>query len=223
MREAVQHHRVVRRPRAAACRGCRRSASRVWIDQGQARVAGQPDLGGEGAALRLGRRVVAVVVEAALADRDHAGVARRARAIQTASRVVKPSASCGWTPTAAQTSGCASASATARSLDARPIADRRRSRSTPAATASATSSPPGRVARVEVGVGVDYAASSSTRGKSGRRGATVAPGVAGAPAPRRASETSAGVLAQRGQDALGRRRDDRPEQDRDRPAGPRRG
>ena len=67
-----------------------------------------------------------------------------------------------------------------------------------------------------MGVGVDYAASSSTRGKSGPAGATRAPGAAGA--PRGGGERDVGgVLAERRQDALGRAGDDRPQQDRRRP------
>ena len=59
------------------------------------------------------------------------------RRSHTRSSGVNPSASCGCTPTAAYTSGWASARATAHSLDSRPT-PMVTIRSTPAATASAT-------------------------------------------------------------------------------------
>ena len=69
------------------------SASRVWTTTGRRSLARQRELRGEGRALLVGRRVIVVIVEAALADRDGAACSislmpSRSRAASNAGCVV---------------------------------------------------------------------------------------------------------------------------------------
>ena len=73
-REAVQDH--LEPLRLAGQRGDRVRLGRARVDDERlAELAREPDVGGERALLVGARRVVAVVVEAGLADRDAARVA----------------------------------------------------------------------------------------------------------------------------------------------------
>ena len=134
----------------------------------QARLAGDADLRREGAALVLGRRVRAVVVQAALADRHHGRVGRQppdpglvGRAVAVG--VVGVDADRGAHHVVGLRQGdgpLARLEADADRHDAlhprRPGLRQDRARLA--------------LAGVEVGVRVDYAATSSTRGKSGPGG-----------------------------------------------------
>ena len=129
---------------------------RAGVDhERQPAARGEIDVRLERAPLVVVRGVVAEVVEAGLADRAGARVARRRARSARCRASSKPSLSCGWRPTIATTQSCSSAAASARSIDSSFIPTVA-IRSTPAARAFATSSASGRVAGVEVAVGVDH-------------------------------------------------------------------
>ena len=143
-------------------------------DQRLAGGAGQLDLGLERPLLILARRVVAVVVEAGLADR-HALLVAGQRLELGEVGVVEAGASLGCRPIAAYTWGKSSAAASAARHEA-PSVPTVTIRVTPAASAAATSSATGGSQAVEMGVAVDHA----RLGNSGSSWATGRP-----PPPRR--------------------------------------
>ena len=72
---AARRERPPRPPRRPS-RAVSSSASRVWTTTGPIELARERELRGERAALEVARRVVVVVVETTLADRDGAALAR---------------------------------------------------------------------------------------------------------------------------------------------------
>ena len=93
------------------------SAARVWITTGSPTRAGELELRLEGAPLVVARGVVAVVVEAGLADRARPRVGGRPLDLLEVAARRSPRVSCGWRPTIANTSSCSSAAASARAID----------------------------------------------------------------------------------------------------------
>ena len=86
------------------------SAARVWMTSGLPQLAASAACASEELALRVARRVVAVVVEAGLADGD--GPRMREQLAQRVERSASASpAWCGWMPSAAKTPSSRSASA----------------------------------------------------------------------------------------------------------------
>ena len=87
------------------------SASRVWTTSGRPVCARRVDMRLEPLALRGAVGLVVIIIEPAFADGDHARMCRGLDQ-RGAPRSGWASASCGWTPTVAQTSALRSAAPT---------------------------------------------------------------------------------------------------------------
>ena len=117
-REAVEDHVAAE----ARERGGRvAAASRLWIDDRKPELGRERELRIEERALLGRRRVVVVVVEAGLADRDRLRVREEAREARRAGRASAVAAWCGSMPSAAKTPSCCSASASAARHESIPV------------------------------------------------------------------------------------------------------